>query len=101
MARGGARIGAGRKPGQKSAKTLERESLSLKALKEGITPLEVMLRAMRAAVERDDWREAATHAKDAAPYIHPKLSSMDMNASVSGSIDMPTEITIKFVDGNK
>jgi len=46
----------------------------------GITPIEVMLSAMR-----DLWdegtseakREAARIAKDAAPYVHPRLASID------------------------
>lgn len=65
--------GGGRPKGSKTKKTQE---IALKAAEEGITPIEVMLKAMRKHVEADRWDEAASIAKDAAPYIHPKLSSI-------------------------
>jgi hypothetical protein len=46
----------------------------------GITPIEVMLSAMRDLWEQDTpeaKREAARIAKDAAPYVHPRLASID------------------------
>lgn len=88
MALGGARPGAGRKPGQKSKKTLEREAIAAKNLDQGITPLEVMLKAMRLSVEKEEWREAAAYARDAAPYLHPKLSNVSMDAKLSGGIQI-------------
>jgi hypothetical protein len=45
------------------------------AAAEGILPLEVMLRAMRLHAEAERWDQAAAIAKDAAPYIHPRLAS--------------------------
>jgi hypothetical protein len=81
MPRGGARSGAGRRKG--AATKLTRE-IADKAAAEGITPLEVMLGAMRAlwgqatkdkeAVAVDLAQKAADIAKDAAPYMHPRVS---------------------------
>lgn len=79
MARGGVRSGAGRK---KTADTPEgqlRRELAIKALKEGTTPLEVMLEAMREAYEEGGAKAAMPFAKEAAPYLHPKLTSVDAN----------------------
>ena len=38
-----------------------------------------MIEAMRRRIDADDWAGAATHAKDAAPYVHPRLSNIDAN----------------------
>lgn len=78
--RGGARNGAGRKPGTANTKTRE---IADKAAAEGITPLEVMLEAMNSFREAGDIEKAAGFAKDAAPYIHAKLSSVDVKADVT------------------
>lgn len=70
MAHGGARQGSGRKKGSANAKTRE---IADKAAREGLTPLEYMLRVLRdeqQPAERRDWA-----AEKAAPYIHPKLQT--------------------------
>ena len=92
--RGGKRAGSGRKPGTANVKTRE---IADKAIAEGITPLEVMLKAMRSFVEAAEkignekieavngevvtqltlLTEASKVAKDAAPYIHPRLAAVD------------------------
>ena len=74
MPKGGARPGAGRKPGGTNKKTREIAEL---AAAEGITPLEVMVLAMRRKYEAGDLDGAASIAKDAAPYMHPRLSSVE------------------------
>lgn len=78
---GGARKGAGRKVGGATAKTRE---IADRAAAEGLTPLEVMLKAMRHSIELFDQGKdlehlsaAASFAKDAAPYIHPRLAAME------------------------
>ncbi len=83
---GGKRSGAGRKPGAATTKTRE---IADKAAGEGITPLEVLLKAMRFHMGRFDQLEdtgrlsaACMAAKDAAPYIHPRLSSVELDADV-------------------
>lgn len=92
MAHGGARPGAGRKAGAATKKTRE---IADRAAAEGITPLDVMLTTMRSLWDQaitegkvtDMDKAVAAHAiaKDAAPFIHPKLSNIaaDVNANVS------------------
>jgi hypothetical protein len=82
-ARGGARPGAGRKRGALTKRTQE---IAAQASAKGITPLEVMLEAMRAAWESGDTKEAAGFARDAAPYVHPKLSSVDAKLDVDATV---------------
>lgn len=86
--RGGARKGAGRKLGQASTKTRE---IADKASAEGITPLEYMLSVMRAP--ETEARERLAAAVSAAPYIHAKLSSVnvtgDMNHTHRGFVELP------------
>ena len=71
MARGGARPNAGRKPNTPNKATKEREE---RVRATGITPLDYMIQVMRDAkadkARRDDM------AKAAAPYVHPKFSSI-------------------------
>ena len=71
--RGGRRPGAGRKPGSATRKTRE---IAERAAAEGITPLEVMLEDMRAKYAAGDLEAAADRARDCAPYMHPRLSSI-------------------------
>jgi hypothetical protein len=75
--RGGRRPGAGRPVGSKNQRTQE---IARAAAEAGITPIEVMLGTMRelwAQGTPEAKREAAEIAKDAAPYIHPRLASID------------------------
>jgi len=51
-----------------------------------LTPLEVMLKAMRVHAKADRWDEAASIAKDAAPYMHPRLASMQHTGRNGGPI---------------
>lgn len=98
MARGGARPNAGRKVGASAEKT--REVANKIAADGDITPLEVMVASMRAiyakaqsGIEVEDgsktvtplqlYAMAADVASKAAPFIHPKLSSIEMNANVT------------------
>ena len=76
MARGGSRPGAGRKRGGQCQKTQARLAI-INRLGEGdMTPLDVMLAAMKDAVTRGDMAAAAGFAKDAAPYVHPRLQAI-------------------------
>jgi hypothetical protein len=78
---GGKREGAGRKPG---SPTQRRREIIDEAAKDGITPLEVQLRTMRAlwdvatnkagaVIDFEKAVAACAIAKDAAPYLHPRL----------------------------
>ncbi len=73
--RGGQRPGAGRPAGAASKKTRE---IADRAAEQGITPLEVMIEAMRDAYALGGATAAFMYAKDAAPYMHAKLSSAEM-----------------------
>ena len=76
--KGGARPGAGRKPGTPNKRTAE----TVKAVEEsGLTPLEYMLSVMRD--EANEPRDRLSAAEKAAPYVHAKLSSIEMNAKVT------------------
>jgi len=98
VGRGGSRKGAGRKVGAATKKTRE---IADRAAAEGITPLEVMLRTMhalvgrfeavqalakdeaeRAAVPLDMLIEASAIAKDAAPYVHPRLAAIEHSGEI-------------------
>lgn len=61
----------------------------------GITPLEVMLEAMNSFRESGDMEKAAGFAKDAAPYIHPKLAAIEHTGKDGGAIDH--SLTVNFV----
>lgn len=74
--KGGARPGAGRKKGAPNMRT---KATQAAAENSGITPLEYMLQVMRTS---DDAKERLTAANAAAPYVHAKLSSVEMNAHV-------------------
>ena len=86
--KGGARPGAGRKKGAPNKKTAE---LQKAVAESGITPLEYMLNIMRSEPSPDLPEELILEAinlrfeaaKAAAPYVHAKLSSVDVNANVS------------------
>ena len=98
MTAGGKRKGSGRKEGSATKKTIE---IAKKASEAGISPLEVMLENMRWAHSRvnectlkflegditdgsiDAFKNllglrtlAQDCAKDAAPYVHPRLAAM-------------------------
>lgn len=85
MAHGGARAGAGRKKGSATQKTRE---IADRAANEGLTPLEYMLKIMRD--EGADEARRLDAAKSAAPYVHPRLSTMD--AKVQGDVGLRIEI---------
>jgi hypothetical protein len=79
MAHGGARSGAGRKPG--SINKLSQEAYE-RAKDSGELPLDYLLRIMRDE-EVDDGRRIDC-AKAAAPYIHPKRAPVDGDGQEAG-----------------
>jgi len=95
MARGGKRVGAGRRKGSLGQKT---RLIAERAAAEGITPLEVILRTMRSAWARASTNGetvtsfqhaliAAAMAEKAAPYVHPRLAAE--KHEISGRDGMP------------
>lgn len=89
--RGGARQGAGRKPGSATTKTRE---VADKAAAAGITPLEYMLKVMRtppkAGLKGSAWVSAVMlrfeAAKAAAPYMHPRLAAVEHTGKGGGPV---------------
>ena len=92
MARGGKRAGAGRKKGQVSKETEQRKAIAMQALSEGISPLDVMLGAMRKSWDAGQMKEAAKFAVDAAPYVHPRLAAVEH----SGDQDKPVKTVLEL-----
>lgn len=100
--RGGAREGAGRKPGSKNKRRVQ---IADKAAAKGITPIEVMLQAMREhhefALELEGMArltmlaEATDMAVKAAPFVHPRLQAVQHTGSGGGPLQ--ANITVKFV----
>src|SRR6516165_629006 len=85
---------SGRKPGRPNKRTVARQQLASAAAEQGIMPLEVMLERMRyyfwvfdrelqkgkeadPAIIDGALKAASESAKDAAPYIHPRLSAVE------------------------
>lgn len=76
--KGGPRPGSGRKPGSPNKKTA---ALQAAVADSGVTPLDYMLSVMRDEV--NDPKDRLSAAVSAAPYVHAKLSSVELNANIS------------------
>ena len=76
-ARGEPKTG-GRKPGSRNKATAERERVLAAS---GLTPLEYMLKVMRNNRMPPTARLDA--AKAAAPFVHPRLSAVELSAEVT------------------
>jgi hypothetical protein len=77
-------VGAGRKPGAITKRT---RAIAEKAAEAGITPLEVMLQAMRSAYESQGAAAAVQYAIAAAPYMHARLQAVAASVSPATSVD--------------
>ncbi|MFY9958916.1 hypothetical protein [Bradyrhizobium sp.] len=91
--RGGRRAGSGRKKNSPNKASAKRER---EAAASGATPRDVMLMSMRSlwalADENKKDKKAFEHyiraaavAKDAAPYFHPRLSTVDQAQGAGGT----------------
>lgn len=87
--RGGKRKGAGRPAGSLNQKTRE---IAEKALADGLSPLEVMLTAMRMFYASGDMNQAMEAAAKAAPYVHPRLSAVECDVHSDKDIISPVVI---------
>lgn len=79
MPRGGVRPGAGRRPGSKNKTNA---AIAQAAAAQGISPIEVMLSAMRDFWSKgtpDDQLAAVQIAEKAAPYCHPRLAAVQQD----------------------
>jgi hypothetical protein len=91
--RGGARKGAGRKPGGKNRTTRQRETSRQKAVEEGITPVEFLLAEMRdLTVPREERRLIARWV---APYVSPRLAAVAIVKSIREMSDAELEWAIQ------
>ena len=89
--KGGKRPGAGRKKGIPNRASAAREAAIAAS---GLTPLEYMLTTMR-----DESKPLALRldmAKAAAPYVHPRLASMEQAVQVD--LQERPSITVTFVE---
>jgi len=95
MSRGGNRPGAGRKPGAPNKASAARQ----KAVEaSGLAPLDYLLGVMRDdTVPREERVEAA---KAAAPYVHPKLATVDHKSSDGSMTPKPDRIIIEAAGDN-
>jgi hypothetical protein len=73
MPSGGRRPGQGRPKGTKNDRT---KAIAVELCLTGVTPLEVMIDAMRHYLDLGNRDKAVAIAKDAAPYMHPRLASI-------------------------
>ena len=88
MPKGGARVGAGRKPGRATAFN---EACRREAARTGKMPLDVMLECMRKADAEGREDDAAKYAQMAAPYLHAKLATVQH----SGAQESPVELVVR------
>ena len=98
---GGKRPGSGRPKGVKNIATNKRADIARIAINEEITPLEVMLKAMRKALAANDLKEAHNYAKDAAPYIHPKLAATTHTGPNEGPIEVEHSFSLNVFEGGQ
>lgn len=88
---GGARKGGGRKKGSATKKT--RAAADQLAADGEMLPLQVMVDVMRRLYKAKKWQAAAAIAAQAAPYMHPRLSS----TVVKGDKESPVQIVERLV----
>ena len=81
----------GRCKGTLNRATKVRRDLAEKAVQTGLTPLEYMLDRLRD--ENEDPRVRQQMARDAAPYLHPRLSATEYTGVDKGAIKIDTTLT--------
>ncbi|MGH8742934.1 MAG: hypothetical protein ACREUY_01500 [Burkholderiales bacterium] len=82
--RGGLRPGGGR---PKGAKTVRTRAIAEQVALTGLTPLEVMMEAMRHDQAIGNRNKAVAIAKDAAPSMHPRLHAV----AGAGGVPIPPD----------
>lgn len=97
MARGGSRPGAGRKKGSVTKATVYRQEMLARATADGITPLEVMISAMRNAWAQNNIEEALQAAVHAAPYVHPRLAASQVTLDDKRSAEQFTDAELEAI----
>lgn len=91
---GGARAGAGKKKGSQSRRS---EEAMLLAEEKGVDPVEMLLDLTKWAYEqfqqsrtKDNADMVKDYAKECAPYVRPKLSSIEASGPDGGPIIVET-----------
>ena len=77
MPKGGPRPGSGRPKGGLNRLS---HDIAMAVARDGISPVEVMIRAMRLAWEAGDIPTAVEYACKAAPYTSPRVMHIEMTA---------------------
>lgn len=116
----------GRQKGSRNRATVEKENFTMKvvskAVSDGIMPLDVMLDNMRFAYSQagqliasmvdgtptpQEFKElirlramAQSFAADAAPYLHPKLSSVEHKGDPDNPLETVTRIELTTPEGH-
>lgn len=95
MARGGARPGAGRPAGASNKRTIEQvEAIAAS----GMTPLEYLTSVYQDVGAEESKRIDA--AKAAAPYVHAKMSSVELSGPDGDPLEVVTRIELVDGDGS-
>lgn len=92
MPRGGARENSGRKSRVAHAKDRAVQATNAIARKIKLTPLEIITLAMMQAWDKGEVKEAVSYAKEAAPYLHPKLAAVEHSGNADAPLRTITEI---------
>ena len=93
MGWGGRRTGAGRKPGSVIKRT---RAVIDGALAEGISPLDYMIAVMRDP--NADQRRRDEMARSAAPFVHPRLSTVDASVDATASTQRIGSVNILAIE---
>jgi len=85
-------------PAGKPKGTLAKRSREIaeRASREGLTPLEVILKCMNEALAEGKRDDAARYAAMAAPYVHPRLQTMEH----STKDDKPVKLEVSWCHGD-
>lgn len=92
MPRGGARAGAGRPTGSVSKRgvRLSKQVLANLELNSAVNPLQYMLAVIQDDRQKPNIRLQAAIA--AAPYVHPKLSSVELKGDSAAPLQVQSDI---------
>lgn len=86
----------GRQKGAKNKRTIAKRDELARMIDKGISPLEYMLDVMRD--EDRDEKDRLDAAKAAAPYIHPRLNSIEHTGKDGEPIQTENETTLTVDD---
>lgn len=96
MARGGARQGAGRKPLHLVVKSKETAQKAFD--RNDKMPLDIMLDMINGRMAYD--KDMMQLCQAAAPYLHPKLATIEQVGADGGPIETKGCIEVRFVSAN-